>query len=370
MLLPAVANRLERDPRRRGVIPAYSGKRQITALDADVAIGVDITALVTLSFLNVLEKALDAFAIIYVPHSTLIWLFEEKQKVAFHQPSRIQDAHRVQHLLSTGVLEKLEPSSAPEYDLIAQVGEELAQLIAEAEKYNGKNHAQHLVVRSSPVRFASPWIEGEADLTAHAAVLSSCQAVVDTLRAKGQLLASEVKKAQTYLQLQEKPWPDQPTIAEGATLYLDDLSVAYLLHLGVLQKLKPAGFRTLISTSKVSETNQLIAYENITVEVGDTIEQIRSAVSSRIATGKIKVGRRLPVGEPMGLSIDQHPTFDSMALVKECDAIIVDDRFLNQHPTFKASQEYFKKKNFLSHIDRYNHMYAHTPMGGGKGEEG
>ena len=335
MLLPALGNQLERDPRRRGIIPAYSGKRQLKSLNADIAIGVDITALVTLSFLNVLEKALDTFAVIYVPHSTLIWLFEEKQKVAFHQPSRIRDAHRVQHLLSTGVLEKLEPSSAPEYDLVAQVGEELAQLIAEAEKYNGKNHAQHLVVRSSPVRFASPWIEGEADLTAHAAVLSSCQAVVDTLRAKGQLLASEGKKAQAYLQVHEKPWPNQPIIADGATLYLDDLSVTYLLHLDVLHKLKRAGFRAVVSPRKVHDTNQLIAYENITDEVGDAIEQIRSTVSSRIVTGKIKVGRRLPTGEPMGLSVDQHPTFDSMALVKECDAIIVDDRFLNQHPTIE-----------------------------------
>ena len=107
MLFPALANLSENDPRRRGAVPAYSGKRQPTPFNTGGEVGIDATALLTLSFLNLLDKALDAFDTVYVPHSTLTWLFEEKQKAAFHQPSRIRDAHQIRHLLATDALEKL-----------------------------------------------------------------------------------------------------------------------------------------------------------------------------------------------------------------------------------------------------------------------
>lgn len=77
----------------------------------------DATALLTLSFLNLLDKAFDAFDAVHVPHSTLAWLFEEKQKAAFHQPSRIRDAHQVRHFLATDVLEKFAPSTVADSDL-------------------------------------------------------------------------------------------------------------------------------------------------------------------------------------------------------------------------------------------------------------
>ncbi|WP_337288704.1 HNH endonuclease [Candidatus Methylomirabilis sp.] len=331
MLFPALANLSENDPRRRGAVPAYSGKRQPTPFNTAEVVGMDATALLTLSFLNLLDEALDAFDTVHVPHSTLKWLFEEGQKATFHQPSRIRAAHHLRHLLATNVLEKLIPSTVPDNDLSAQVGEELALLIAEAEKVTDDDDAQRIVVRSSPVHRVASLMEEEADLTAHAAVLSSCQSVVDKLREKGQITAKEEKKARAYLQLHEKPWPNQPEVADGAVLYLDDLAISYFLHLGILEKLHAAGFRPIASTRKVSEANELISYESISDKVIDAIERIRSAINSRIESGKIKVGRRPNLDEPEEQSISGHPTVGVIALARDCDAIIADDRFLNQH---------------------------------------
>ena len=106
MLFPALANPSESDPRRRVTIPAYSGQRHPISLDTNRQIGMDATALFTLSFLKLLDATLDAFDTVHIPHSTLDWLFDEKQKVAFHQPSRIQDAHQISHLLATGGVRK------------------------------------------------------------------------------------------------------------------------------------------------------------------------------------------------------------------------------------------------------------------------
>jgi len=72
-LFPALANLAEVDPRRRGIIPSYSGKRQPARLDpADTMAAMDATALLTLSFLDLLDKAFDAFNTVWVPHSRVL----------------------------------------------------------------------------------------------------------------------------------------------------------------------------------------------------------------------------------------------------------------------------------------------------------
>ena len=331
MFLRAWANLSESDLRRRGIVPAYSGKRQQTSPNTGGHIGMDATALLTLSFLNLLDEAFDAFDIVHVPHSTLSWLFEEKQRVTFHQPSRIKDAHEVRDLLATGALEKLSPSAVPDSDLSDQVGDELALFIAEAEKVRNEDDPQHIVVQSSPVYRVASLMEEEADLTAHATVLSSCQSIVGKLWQKGQITANQEHRARAYLQLREKPWPNQPQIADKAVLYLDDSAVKYFLHLGILGKLQIGGFRPIISPKMVSETNQLISYAGVSGEVEDAIERIRFAVNSRIESGKIKVDRRINADQSAEQLISEHPTAGVFFLARHSDAIITDDRFLNQH---------------------------------------
>ena len=331
MLFPVLANQSESDPRRRNAVPAYSGKRQPMSPDFGKTVGVDATALLSLSVLNLLDVALDAFTEVYLPHSTLAWLFKEKQKAAFHQPSKIRDAHRIRALLATDALEKFVPDTLPDSDLSAHVGDELAHLISEAEKARESDRPQCIVVRSSPVYRVASLMEEEADLTIHAAVLSSCQAIVDKLRQKGQITTEEERRARSYLHLHEKPWPNQPEIADGAILYLDDLAITYFLHLGMLEKLKAAGFKAIISPRKVDESNQLISYEAISSKVDEAIERIRSSVNSRIESGKIKLRKRSNIEKENTQSISDHPSFGVIALAKDCDFILTDDRFLNQH---------------------------------------
>ncbi|MFA5494232.1 MAG: hypothetical protein WC247_05595 [Porticoccaceae bacterium] len=329
---PALANLGETDPRRRSVIPAYSGKR--VPLEFDIGVNVaalDATALLTLSFLKILDVALDAFETVYIPHSTLGWLFEERQKAAFHQPSRIANARKVRDLLATDMLEKFTPGTVASSDISAQVGDELAALIAEAEQVRDGDDSQHIVVRSAPVHRLSSLMEEEADLSAHAAVLSSCLSVVEKLRQKGQITADEEKRARTYLQLHEKPWPNQPEIADGATLYLDDLAISYLLHLGLLGKLKSAGLTAVVSPRELSEANALISYERISNGVKEVIEGIRASLNSRIESGQVRIGRRRNFDEFEEKSIPEHPSVGILALAPHCDVAIIDDRFLNQH---------------------------------------
>lgn len=331
VLFPALANLLESDPRRRSAIPAYCGNRRQVQLKLSGTVGIDPTALLTLGFLNLFDKAFEAFDTIYVSHTTLEWLFEEKQKSDFHQLSRIIDAHQIHNLLATDVLEKLIPSTLPDSDLSSHVGDELAVFIAEAEKGQGGNGIQRIVVRPFPVYRISSLMEEEADLSQHAAVLSSCQSVVDKVRQKGQLTAEEASRARDYLKLNEKPWPNQPEIADGAILYLENLAMNYFLHLGLLERIKAAGFRLVASPSEIAEANALISYENISGKIKEVTERIRLTIHTQIESGKIKVGRLRNIDSTEKQKISKHPSVGVFALAKDCDAFIVDDRFLNQH---------------------------------------
>ncbi len=351
MLLPALANLSENDPRRRGAIPAYSGKRHPAVLQTDKAVGIDATALLTLSHLNLLDKAFDAFDTVYVPHSTLAWLFQEKQKAAYHQPSRIRDAHRIRNLLATDVLQGLSPSSEPDSDLSAQIGDELALLIAEAGRARDDEEIQRIVVRSSPVHRLGSLMEEEADLGTHAAIVSSCQSIVDKLQHMGHLAAEEYKKAHAFLQLHEKPWPHEPDIADGAILYLDDLALAYFLNLGMLDRLKAAGFRLIVSHRSVLESNMLIAYETLSDKVNNAIERIRLAIKSRIESGKVTVAKRQSARAPDEQSLFEHPTARAIALASDCDAIIVDDRFVNKHASINHGESQARVYSTLDLLD-------------------
>ena len=336
-LVPALSNPSEKDIRRRTAIPAYSGSRRTSPVDTEGTVGIDATALITLGFLNLLDKAFDAFETVYVPHSTLAWLFDEKRKASPHQPSRIADARKLRNLFSSDTLEELDPNAVPDGELSVLIGEDLATLIAEAEK-TADGDVQRIVVRPSPVYEDASMMEKEADLTAHARVISGCGPIVGKLLQMGKITAETESKMSAYLDLHEKPWPNQPEIMDGATLYLDYVSVAYLLHLGALEKLREAGFRPVVSRAAVSETNELLSYEEISRDVDEVVERIRSALSSRIKSGKVKLARRLDTGDPVNQSLYEQ-TAGVLALANSCDAIIADDRFFNQHTVVYNSGE-------------------------------
>lgn len=354
-LFPALSNFAETDLRRRSMLPAYSGARtrQEVRTQDNTAV-IESMALITLSFLNVLDTVLDAFREVWIPHSTLGWLFEERQKAAFHQPSRVKNAQQLWHLLGTKALERLDASAIPNSELSTQVGNELAILIAEAEKASKDDEVQRVVVRPAPVHRVSTLMEEEADLSQHYPVLSSCLAVVEKLRQKGQITVDEERRARVYLQVNEKTWPSQPEIQDGAVLYLDDLAISYFQHLGLLEKIPGSGLRAVVSPKELEEVRDLISYDSISNDVRQKVEEIRKSLGTRILSGQIKVARQLrsDIGDLDG---EQHPTVSLLAIAPQCDYAIVDDRLVNQHPVVANGND---KGVIVSTLDLIDALHA------------
>lgn len=342
MLFPAISNLVSRDVRQRVLIPAYSGKRPVEDISGISVIGLDATALLTLSFLEITEKVLDNFEKIYIPHSTLGWLFSEKEKASFHQPSKIKDAHQIRHLISEGDLSILEPLLPPNSDLAAIVGEELAQLLTEARNISVESKHPVFVVRSSPVRQISSYTDSLADLSDYADLLSGCQYLIHRLFELGQISESDEKSMSEYLFRNEEPWPAQPEVPIGSTLMLDGLAVTYLQHLGVLDKLKQSGFKVFISKKEVAEANGLISFEKSSAKVRDAIEELRSLLNRGICEGKIVIGRRIISDKDDENKYSNHPSYGAILLADNCDAVIFDDRYFNKNSNIQGKKNAVK----------------------------
>jgi hypothetical protein len=348
ILLPALANPTEPDLRKRVIIPAYSGARSPLPCTCRVA-AMEATSLLTLSVLGLLEKVFDAFDRIVIPHSTLRWLFEEKQKASFHQPSKIQDARKLRQLLAGGSLREFRATVPMDADLSAEVGEDLACLLAEA-KVEG-DERQKVVVRSAPVHRVSSLMAEDADLSSFYNLICSCSSIVDKLKQKGQLTAIEEQRARSYLSLHEKKWPNEPSINDNAVLYLDSLSVTYLQHTGLLAKLKSAGLEVYISTRELEEINGVLQYEQLSSEVNEIIEALRSSLAWGIEQGRIKVGRMPQIDDAEEPRLRDHPTFAIYDLIADVEALIIDDRYFNQYQQFKTNEGSGEQIPLLTTLD-------------------
>jgi hypothetical protein len=330
MLLPSLANVSESDVRRRAVIYGYSGARAGFAATKPDRIALDLVAIITLARLGLLDTVISTYADIVVPNSTLGWLFQERQGARFHQPSRIKDAHLTKRLVAAKMLQVLSPTAARDPVLDREVGMDLADLLVTARaKMTSDAGTSRYVVRSAPVHRAGSLMEENADLTAYADLLCSCQAVIAKLSGKGLLTAGEETAARAYLTLHEQPWPSEPGIADKGELYLDDLSVTYLRTVGVLDKLQAAGLTVFIHDNEDSEANRLIAFEALAERQLEIIEAIRCALAAGFRSGRVHAARSEQTEE--GQIIRMHPTFAVLGTGARSDAFVVDDRFINRH---------------------------------------
>ncbi|WP_124479430.1 hypothetical protein [Burkholderia cenocepacia] len=323
-LLRPASNRLEPDARRRSLIFAFSGARSSIVKFEAKRIALDLTAIFTFAQLGLLPKLISHFERVLVPDQLLVWLFQERQRVAFHQPSRIRDAQYLKRLLADGSLKIFASKKPANLHLVQEVGFDLAAMLETAIESSSDAY----VVRSSPIHRLGSVMEEAADVAEYEACLCSCQAIVEALRLKGQITSAEEQRALSYLKLHERRWPCEPRIRDGAVLYLDDLSTTYLRTAGVLGRLKGAGFTAYVTKSLDDQDNQLLAYDGVAGDQLATIENIREIFASALADGRVETIAS-PDRDSEGAQLAAQLNF--LDTDKPVDAFVVDDRFVNRY---------------------------------------
>ena len=328
-MLPALANLGTIDPRRRTPLYTYSGARGTSSGMPD-SIAIDPTALLIAGTFELLEPIVRAVSRVVVPHSTLSWLFEERQRVQFHQPSRITHAREIRRLIDSGLLRGIEQTAPIDDNLASDVGPELACLLAEASADWGPEHRQRRVVKSGPIHRVRSLMEEEADIGAYKNYVCGCLTVVDALAQQGRLTKAEEHRARTFLTQHETPPPDGSAIPAGSVLYMDSVSLSYFQHLRLLSKFKASGLSVMISPNEIAAADRLIEYAALAERANVVIEHIRDVLSSGIANGKVRLAP-IVQGDNVENGVLGHPAIDIIQVAELADAAVVDDRCFNQH---------------------------------------
>ena len=314
--------------RQRRAVSLFSGRHCALPdrTSPGSSISIDRTALITLAAAEMLDPILEAFDHVHVPHDLLSDLFEQKNRIAFHQPSRIVFAHKLHEMLTRGRLKPFTPHTLVDAGLVAEIGHGLAALICEA---HAQPDAQHFVIHPYPITRVGSLLREPAELGEYSRQIVSCSAVVDALEHAGRLTQNESKRAHGYLTGRDQRWPDEPVIKRGATLYLSDLSVDYLRTAGLLGTIEAAGLNVVVSPSEISQASDLRALEAQTGAIDEVIARVRTTLVQAAEAGRVQFVPAVAEAEDLN-GYSQA----IVQLVEAADVLVTDDRFINRYENF------------------------------------
>lgn len=313
----------------------WSGRRPIQVIAPEACVAFDTTALVSLDYLGLLEKALDYFKKVRIAPSTLGLLFADRQFLKIQQPSEIAKAERIQARIATGRLKVLPPTSNPEPNRRAEIGEELAALLAAARNTGG------IVVTTAPVSKIGSYLDENADMTRDEGYLTDTLTLLDHLAMTGKIDLATRQIAQSYLSQVDEGWKAARPIDSNVPIYLDDLTVTYLEHTGLLDATLQTA-NVFISASVDQQSRETLRRGRHSEQQIYAVDRIRSILAARIESGRIQFSNRTkrdPAVKRFDSFLESSPTLDLLSDLTGIDIVIADDRCLNKLATWTDSSK-------------------------------
>jgi hypothetical protein len=320
----AIRNADEADASRRSLILAFDGSRdEKDVLKHMHVVAADVSSLLTLGFVRTVDALVRGFTKVVIAPGTLALLFEERQRVRFHQPSLVERAKRLRKLLDEEKITVAPMPSTLPAELLAEVGEDLAGLLAAAHVDGG------VVVQPGPLHKAGSLMETVADLGTFAQYVSDTRQVLAYAKAEGLLKSEVADEAKRYIMAADAGMPGAVAIEAGRNVYLDEVAVSYLEYTGVLAPFCKKHNRVFITPALEREINALIAHEQYAERVLECIEHIRDALAAGIAEGIVVVADVDGVGDEDENGARDAPTVRLLSTSTSVEALVVDDKFVN-----------------------------------------
>lgn len=347
----AVVNAKTGDARRKSPILAFHGEHKAVDLTATKVLALDISSILTLAYLERLEDVVSCFDSIVIGAGTLSTLFSERERIRFHQPSRIKQAQRLQDLAQRGRLQVVSSVASTPADLTKEVGGSLAALLVAAQVERG------LVVRPGPIHKAGSLSGQIADLGSYSDFITDTRQVIDFLKNQGKLSAQLEATASKYINAVDNGREGAKSIVLPTRLFLDDLAVSYLDYTKTLPVLAEAAGPLLVTPELLAEAEALINHEQVSDVLLSKIEEIRRVIEAGIKSQKIVINHE--VYEPAREKEDQFgrtsPTVALLRSVTPFDAIAADDRVLGKSPNWEMP---FGLTVATNSIDILNALFA------------
>ena len=313
----------------RGIIPIVAGGRPALDLSGAKTVGLDVTSVMVLAHLGVLEKVLEGFPRIALSPVIFAFLYTERRRVQFHQPAVLGEAT---HLIELRRRDRIRPAEVSgledeEHDgLSEEVGSENAAFIRAARREKG------FVVTKLPIYRPDSLMEREAKTAEFGDFLVSTPTLLHALSQAGRLSAADRRKmerlgsgadlhdAKFRGSLLKKP------------IFLASLALSDLRRADLLDAVTSVGLDLRLHPGVFAEAESLVKTGEIAERVRERIHGIRDALRSGIEARKVVLLPRRAMDTSPGGGPPEG--FESTALLLEaageCDAVCIDDRALNR----------------------------------------
>ena len=327
-------NAAEPDARRRAMFPIVAGGRNPIEVEKEWTLGLDLTSIMVLDQLGLLEIAIRAFRHVKIASDVMESLFREKEQVRFHQPSRIAAAKQLRELQNKGGLKATHGLIVPPSPVTAEVGHELATLLQMARQESGT------VICTLPIYKAGSLMEQHADTGNFDDLIVSTIDICTLLQHAGKIDAASYRRATAFLQscgqTETKSLPS--SILDGP-IYVDRTALSYLQDANVLRSMVAAGLDIRARYEVVEEMNSLIEAADVGDDLMTRIDGIRQVLRAAVESGAASFLPRTDAGErAREHDVRTQATLSLLAGTGVCDALCIDDRFIN-HYLFADSQK-------------------------------
>ena len=326
-------NAREPDARRRTILPLVAGGREPLEIRDSQTIGLDMTSILLLTGLGLLETALAAFHHVKLPAHTMEFLFQEKRNARFHQPSRIEAAKQAQRLQNRGQLQAAACQDAPPPSLSREVGTELAALLVTAAGDGCR------VVCDLPIQKAGSLLEPQpADISGHDRNICTLIDLCTALKETGHLNAADHEWAVHYFtgQGQVERTGNLSSSCLDKPVYIDRTAFFYLQDANMLEQMARPGLDLRVHPAVLAEQHALVEAGDSGEDLIRKIEAIRHCLRNAVSAGSASF---LPASS--GIDESHGPELEAVRALlednQECDVVCMDDRFYNKFPLYCSS---------------------------------
>ena len=324
------------DQRMSGLVPLVFGGRPSVELEEDWAVGLDITSILVLHHLDLLESIFKVLHRVKLSPDIMLCLLQEQNRVRFHQPSRVRDGQQVRALHNRQRLRVADDPGTPPRTTSEEVGRELAALLQLARNDGGR------VVCVLPIHRPNSLMEKEADTTEWNDLIISVPDLCRLLHLRGGIDAETHERAQLFLRSQgQVERGDSEASTLDGTIYLDGLALSYLQSAKVLDRIATASLDLRIHPDVLGHMDELVRAGESGENLAAKIDGIRHVLRGAVESGRAAyLPRKFDSEDSVPNRDDQFTTTQSLlAAAADCDALCIDDRFVNSKERFAVTEE-------------------------------
>ena len=309
-------NASEVDARRRQPTPIRTGKRRPIPAHGFSRIALDITALIILNELDRLKDVFQSYSHIFISPRVMETMLSDREKVAFHQPSRISEVKPLMALLTARRIKVVRATG--EAPILNEVGDEIASLLKAARDQGGQ------LVHPGVLFKASSFMEEHAELGELVSLVTDPIDVANALLQNGSITKTLHDEGVDYLL--HTGSIARSAVTDGSPLFIDGLAFQYLQQAKLLQPLINSGHAVSIHQNTVDEWQALLATEPQTEEMKAALDGIRLMLREGLMSGKVQFLTQSRRQRGQLNEIALLPVMDLLEDISPVEAAVVDDR--------------------------------------------